>query len=118
MSKQMIKPVSLAVGAAFVGALALGHAADAADGLQATDLKQGYLLVDDSKKPEEGKCGEGKCGEGKCGGEKAKHEGKCGEGKCGGEKAKHEGKCGEGKCGGEKAKHEGKCGEGKCGGAA
>jgi uncharacterized low-complexity protein len=113
MSKQRIKPVSLAVGAAFVGALALGHAADAADGLQATDLKQGYLLADDSKKPEEGKCGEGKCGEGKCGGEKAKQEGKCGgekakhEGKCGGEKAKHEGKCGEGKCG-----------EGKCGGAA
>jgi uncharacterized low-complexity protein len=115
MNNKMIKPVSLAVGAAFVGGLALGNAAFAADGLQATDLAQGYMLVDDTKKPEEGKCGEGKCGEGKCGGEKAKEEGKCGEGKCGegkcgGEKAKEEGKCGEGKCGGEKAKEEGRCG--------
>jgi uncharacterized low-complexity protein len=111
MSNKMIKPVSLAVGAAFLGSLTFGAYAANGAGLQATDLAQGYMLVGDEKAKEEGKCGEGKCGgdkakeEGKCGGDKAKEEGKCGEGKCGGDKAKE-----EGKCGGDKAKEEGKCG--------
>ena len=105
MSSKMIKPVSLAVGAAFLGSLTFGAYAANGTGMQATDLAQGYMLVGDEKAKEEGKCGEGKCG-----GEKAKEEGKCGEGKCGGDKAKEEGKCGEGKCGGDKAKEEGKCG--------
>ena len=118
MTNKMIKPVSLAVGAAFLGSLTFGAYAANGAGLQATDLAQGYMLVGDDKAEEEGKCGEGKCGEGKCGGEKAE------EGKCGGDKADEEGKCGEGKCGGDKADEEGKCGgdkakeEGKCGGAA
>ncbi len=105
MSNKMIKPVSLAVGAAFLGSLTFGAYAADGTGMQATDLAQGYMLVGDEKAKEEGKCGEGKCG-----GDKAKEEGKCGEGKCGGDKAKEEGKCGEGKCGGDKAKEEGKCG--------
>ncbi len=100
MSSKMIKPVSLAVGAAFLGSLTFGAYAANGTGMQATDLAQGYMLVGDEKAKEEGKCGEGKCG-----GDKAKEEGKCG-----GEKAKEEGKCGEGKCGGDKAKEEGKCG--------
>ena len=143
MSNKMIKPVSLAVGAAFLGSLAFGAYANpgSSTGMQATDMSQGYMLVGDEAAPaadkakEEGKCGEGKCGadkakaeahcgaakgehEGACGGDKAKEEGKCGEGKCGADKAKA-----EGSCGGDKAKEEGKCGgdkakEGKCGGAA
>ena len=102
MSNKMIKPVSLAVGAAFLGTLAFGAYAGngTSNGMQATDLAQGYMLVGDEK------AAEGKCGEGKCGADKAKGE----EGKCGGDKAKAEGKCGEGKCGGDKAKEEGKCG--------
>ena len=106
MSSKMIKPVSLAVGAAFLGSLSFGTLAADGTGMQATDLAQGYMLVGDEKAKEEGKCGEGKCG-----GDKAKEEGKCGEGKCGGDKAKEEAKCGA-----DKAKEEGKCGEGKCGG--
>ncbi len=73
MSSKTIKPVSLAVGAAFLGSLAFGTAATAATGMDATDLAQGYMLVSDDKAKEEGKCGEGKCG-----GDKAKEEGKCG----------------------------------------
>ncbi len=81
MSNKMIKPVSLAVGAAFLGSLTFGAYAANGTGLQATDLAQGYMLVGDDKAKEEGKCGEGKCGgakaeEGKCGGDKAKEEGK------------------------------------------
>jgi uncharacterized low-complexity protein len=84
MTNKMIKPVSLAVGAAFLGSLAFGAHAANGTGMQATDLAQGYMLVGDDKAKEEGKCGEGKCG-----GDKAKEEGKCG-----GDKAKEEGKCG------------------------
>ncbi|MDH5514432.1 MAG: hypothetical protein OEY45_04665 [Gammaproteobacteria bacterium] len=129
MSKtSTLKPLAVAMGAAFVTSLATSPVANAAENPFAmSELSSGYMVADSHM--------EGKCGEGKCGGEKAKatKEGKCGEGKCGGDKAKKEGKCGgdkdrgcseeakaakEGKCGGDKAKamKEGKCGEGKCGG--
>ena len=87
MSNKMIKPVSLALGAAFLGSLTFGAYAANGTGMQATDLAQGYMLVGDEapadKAKEEGKCGEGKCGdakaeEAKCGADKAKEEGKCG----------------------------------------
>jgi uncharacterized low-complexity protein len=114
MKNTMKKPLSVAMGATFLTAMAVSPIASAdANPFGIQDLNNGYMQV------AEGKCGEGKCGgekakEAKCGGEKAK------EAKCGGEKAK-EAKCGEGKCGegmmnkSEKAK-EAKCGEGKCGG--
>ena len=131
------KPLSIAVGAAFVGSLALAQAASASS-FSVTDLNSGYQQV--GEKGKEGSCGEGKCGEGKCG------EGKCGiekldtdkdgnvsatEFAASGHGAEHftkmdadangtvtkaewdeahksaEGKCGEGKCG------EGKCGDDK-----
>ena len=132
-----MKPLALAMGAAFVTSLAGASVANAAENpFGMTELPSGYMVADSDMK--EGKCGgsmkEG-MKEGKCGGEKAKKmkEGKCGEGKCGGEKAKKmkEGKCGEGKCGegmmkGAEKMKEGKCGEGmskdkmkegKCGGS-
>ena len=99
MSNNTVKSLSLAIGAAFVGSLAISQAAQAAD-FSVSDLDRGYQLTgdpatgSDDKAKEEGKCGEGKCGEGKCGSDtdKAKHEGKCGEGKCGSDKAKEEDK--------------------------
>ncbi len=141
MSKKTMKPISLAIGTAFVTSLAISNVSAEADvntnPFAMDELSSGYMQLAASyagnKSDKEGKCGEGKCGEkkdageGKCGGEKSEKEGKCGEGKCGGEKAEKEGKCGEGKCGGEmdknmegkcggdKADEEGKCGEGKCG---
>ena len=144
MSQNNIKPVSFAIGAAFIGSLAI-----ASTGFAMADLGTGYQLATASV----ASIGEGKCGEGKCGmdamdtnkdgnvssAEHASHAAakfaaadtdKNGmvskaemdaakaahhEGKCG------EGKCGEGKkaaegaCGGDKKAAEGKCGEGKCG---
>ncbi|HHH43000.1 MAG TPA: hypothetical protein ENK49_02590 [Gammaproteobacteria bacterium] len=131
-----MKPVAVALGAAFVTSLAGTSIANAAENpFGMTELSSGYMVA------EEGKCGgmkkgdhdsadkmkkEGKCGEGM---DKSKmdKEGKCGEGmdkskmdkegKCGEgmdkSKMKKEGKCGEGKCGGNKMKKDG---EGKCGG--
>ena len=115
MSNKIVKPLSVAIGVAFVGSLAMTQAATAAS-FSLSDLDQGYQLAGDPAPAEADKAKEeGKCGEGKCGADKAKEEGKggegkCGEGKCGADKAKHEGKCGA-----DKAKEEGKCGEGKCG---
>ena len=91
MLKRKMKPVTAAVGTAFVASLGAAGVASAEDnpfGLES--LESGYDLPADGHM--EGKCGEGKCGEGKCGEDKDT-EGKCGEGKCG------EGKGGEGKCG-------------------
>jgi len=119
-----IKPLSAAIGAAFVGSLVLTSAASAeANPFGMQDLNSGYMVAGGEHggdKGEEGKCGEGKCGgdkgeEGSCGGDKGE------EGSCGGDKGE-EGKCGEGKCGGDKGK-EGECGgdkgeEGSCGGRA
>jgi uncharacterized low-complexity protein len=103
-----IKPVSLAIGAAFVGTFALSQSAFAM-----SDLDQGYMQSAGNHIAGvvgEGKDAEGKCGEGKCGGdaEKEAGEGKCGEGKCGGDAGDAEGADKGG---------EGKCGEGKCGGS-
>jgi len=79
MSKTTVmKPLSIALGAAFVASLAGTSVANAADNpFSMTELSSGYMVADSK---------EGKCGEGKCGGEKKAKEGKCGEGKCGGEK--------------------------------
>ena len=79
MSKTTVmKPLSIALGAAFVASLAGTSIANAADNpFSMTELSSGYMVADSK---------EGKCGEGKCGGEKKAEEGKCGEGKCGGEK--------------------------------
>jgi uncharacterized low-complexity protein len=90
------KPVTAALGVAFVSSLAVSTSAVADDNPFAmADLDSGYLLAD-GHEGEEGKCGEGKCGEkgeeGSCG-EKGE-EGKCGEGKCGGDEKGEEGKCG------------------------
>ena len=120
--KTSMKPIALAISAAFASTVAATSIASADTSVfSMTNLTTGYMLDEHAKKGEEGKCGgdkakgeEGKCGEGKCGegkcGEKKGEEGKCGEGKCGGDKAKGE----EGKCGGDKAKDKGE--EGKCGG--
>lgn len=102
MSKQsstVIKPLTAAVGAAFVSTFALGTAAAADNPFELTDLNAGYELAGEKDSAE------GSCGEGKCGGDKGE------EGSCGGDKGE------EGSCGGDKGE-EGKCGEGKCGGAA
>lgn len=121
MSNKTIKPIALAISAAFAATAGIGIANADTSPFGMTTLSSGYMadLGDPEKKGEEGKCGEGKCGE------KKGEEGKCGEGKCG-EKKGEEGKCGEGKCGENKDKGaEGKCGEhkdkgeeGKCGGKA
>ena len=109
MSKFKAKPVTAALGAAFLATAISPIASADVNPFSATPLNAGYDIVNAGD--HEGKCGEGKCGESK--GE----EGKCGEGKCGGDAEKDaEGKCGEGKCGGDAKKDgEGKCGEGKCG---
>ncbi len=58
MNKRM-QTLSLAVGAAFIGSLAMSSAATASS-FNVTDLDAGYQLV--GEKGKEGKCGEGKCG--------------------------------------------------------
>jgi len=130
-----MKPLALALGAAFVTSLAGASVANAAENpFGMTELSSGYMVAETGMK--EGKCGathmkekEGKCGS-NMSREKMK-EGKCGTGKCGAnmkQKQKmHEGKCGD-SMSKEKMK-EGKCGagmkhektempkEGKCGGS-
>ena len=107
---QKMKPVTAAVGTAFVASLATAGLASADNPFAAEELASGYDQL--AQADAEGKCGEGKCGESK------DDEGKCGEGRCGESKDESEGKCGEskddteGKCG------EGKCGEAQCGAAA
>lgn len=109
MAKHTVKPLAVAVGAAFMTSLALGSVAQAGQNpFQVTELSGGYNLA---AKDAEGKCGEGKCGEGKCGADKAKT---AAEGSCGEDHAKaNEGSCGDKPA--AKATEEGKCGEGKCG---
>jgi uncharacterized low-complexity protein len=110
-NKTVMKPLSVALGAAFVASLAGTSVANAAENpFGMKELSSGYMVA------EEGKCGgmKEKEKEGKCGGEKKESaEGKCGEGKCGEKRKANEGKCGEGKCGGEKKESK----EGKCGGS-
>ncbi len=106
MSKKLIKPVSLAVGAAFVTTLAAGNVAAEVDAnpFAMNELSGGYmqLAYGGGSKDKESKVKEGKDkeGEGKCGSDMKKDS----EGKCGGKKSEKEGKCGEGKCGGSKYK--------------
>ncbi len=113
MSKKTnLKPLAVALGAAFVTTLATTPVANAAENPFAmSELSSGYMVAD---------AAEGKCGEGKCGASKAAtkvEEGKCGEAKCGGDKKMDkedmsgEGKMDkEGKCGEGKMDKEGKCG--------
>ena len=105
MAKHTVKPLALAVGAAFMTSLALGSMAHAAQNpFQVTELSAGYNLA--------AKDAEGKCGEGKCGADKATTADTKGaaEGTCGEDHAKaREGACGEDKAA-AKATEEGKCG--------
>ena len=141
MSK-MIKPLSVAVGVAFVGSLAIAQAATAS-GFDLSDMDRGYQQVGDGHEHAEGKCGEGKCGMEKMDSDKSgtisqaeftaagKPADKFGavdtdkngqitqaemdaHHKAHGEGKCGEGKCGEGKCGGDKAEGD-KGKEGKCG---
>ena len=114
MSRKLIKPVSLAVGTAFVTTLAAGNVSAEVDTnpFAMNELSGGYMQLAYGGSGEN-KAKEGKYDEGKCGGKKAEKEGKCGEGKCGSDMKKNM----EGNCGGKKAEKEGKCGEGKCGGS-
>src|SRR4029078_3178015 len=57
MSNKIVKPLTLAIGAAFVGSMALTQVAKANSAFQLTPLVGGYTLAG-----AEGKCGEGKCG--------------------------------------------------------
>jgi len=116
--KTVLKPVAVAIGAAFVTSLAGTSIANAAQNpFSMTELSSGYMVAEGDMK--EGKCGEshmkekeGKCGEGKMDKEgmdksKMKKEGKCGEGKCG------EGKMDKEGMDKSKMKKEGKCGGSK-----
>ena len=140
MSK-MIKPLSVAVGVAFVGSLAISQAASAS-AFNLSDMDRGYQQVGDGHEHAEGKCGEGKCGMDKMDTDKSgtisqaefTAAGKPADKFAGVDTDKNgqitqaemdahhksmeaegkcgEGKCGEGKCGGDKEKAEK---EGKCG---
>jgi uncharacterized low-complexity protein len=142
MSKQISKPLALAIGAALVGGVAFSASAFAM-----TDLASGYMVSGAEAKTGTDKKAEGSCGskmaaEASCGADKKTAEGKCGEGKCGMDKmdsdkdgrissaefaAVHDGDASkfgmhdtnkDGFISAEelKAHMEGKCGEGKCGG--
>lgn len=116
MSKKSLKPVSLAVGSAFVASLAVSNISAATDigknPFAMNEMSGGYMQL---------ATGDG------YGGDKSEKEGKCGEGKYGEKKSEKEGKCGEGKCGSKdgmkknmesndgnkKVEKEGKCGDKK-----
>ena len=78
MSKQVTKPLSIALGAAIVTSLGLTGVANAEveeDIFAMEELDSGYLIAGGHEKKDDGeekdgedKDGEGKCGEGKCGG--------------------------------------------------
>jgi len=121
--KSPLKPLAVAMGAAFVTSLAGTGVANAADNPFAlSELTSGYLVAEGDnmggeggsmKSGEEMKTKEGNCGATKASGEAMKaEEGKCGEGKCGEKRKAHEGKCGGAVNSGEEMKP----GEGKCGG--
>jgi uncharacterized low-complexity protein len=74
MLNRKMKPIAVAVGAAFAVSVAAGAIADEADPF-AAELLDGALFADAHG-------GEGKCGEDKAEGE-GEGEAKCGEGKCG-----------------------------------
>ena len=96
MSKQVRKPLSIALGTAIVASLGASGIANAsantdADLFSMEKLNSGYLMAGAHEK--EGSCGEGKCGDDKKDGEGSCGEDKGGEGSCGGDKG------GEGSCG-------------------
>ncbi len=109
MSKKSMKPISLALGTAFVTSFAASNlSADTnANPFAMNELSSGYMQLADASSANKS------AQEGKCGGKKTPQEGKCGEGKCGSKSDMKQNM--EGKCGGKKAEQEGKCGEGKCG---
>ncbi len=84
MSKKSIKPVSLAIGTAFVTSLAASHlSADTnTSPFSLNELPGGYMQLADASntnKPDQ---------DDKSGDKKPEKEGKCGEGKCGGKMKK------------------------------
>ena len=87
MPNDKIKPVALAVGAAFAASMAMTTLANAeGDLFAAEELEPRYDLLADAH-GDEGSCGVGSCGEmddeeGSCG-DKDDEEGSCGEGSCG-----------------------------------
>lgn len=116
MSKQhVIKPVSLAVGAAFVASMATAPAVQAdVNPFAATTLTSGYMVAE---KGTEGQCGANKQpAEAECGANKAAQKAaqKAREGECGADKKPAEGECGANKPA-PKPVQEAKCGEAKCG---
>lgn len=107
--KSKLKPLSLAVGAAFATSMALSPMAGAVESpFSMNQLESGYKVADNHM-GKEGNCGGKKGKEANCGGKKAK------DASCGGNKAK-EGNCGGDKNMDKKKAKEGKCGEAKCGG--
>lgn len=107
--KSKLKPLSLAVGAAFATSMAISPMASAVESpFSMNQLESGYKVADNHM-GKEGNCGGKKAKEASCGGNKAK------EGNCGGDKKAKEGNCGGDKKDMKKGK-EGKCGEAKCGG--
>jgi uncharacterized low-complexity protein len=108
--KHVIKPVSLAVGAAFVAGMASAPAVQAdVNPFAVTALSSGYMVAD---KGTEGNCGAKKpVTEAECGANKAKQ---VKEAECGANKKAEEAKCGANKAKPKPIK-EAKCGEAKCG---
>lgn len=108
-TKHTSKPVSLAVGAAFVASMAASPVVQAdVNPFAATALSGGYMLAE---KGSEARCGANKTpAEAECGANKKAREAECGankkarEAECGANKAKtvKEAKCGEAKCGSNK----------------
>lgn len=109
--KHTIKPVSLAVGAAFVASMAAAPAVQAdVNPFAATALSSGYMVAE---KGAEAQCGANKkAAEAECGANKAAR--KANEGECGANKKPTEGECGANKAK-PKPVQEAKCGEAKCG---
>lgn len=102
--KHTIKPISLAIGAAFVAGMAATPAVQAdVNPFSVTALSSGYMVADKST---EGNCGANKAKqvqEAECGANKAKQlkEAECGANKAEPKPVK-EAKCGEAKCGDNK----------------
>jgi len=61
MSNKILKPIALALGAAFVGSVSLSQAASATNTFQLGSLVAPYALAGTSDKAGEGKCGMEKC---------------------------------------------------------
>ncbi len=91
MLNRKMKPIAVAVGAAFAVSVAGNVAADGVDPFEASLLEDGVLIATDHK---EGGCGEDKKSE-------DGDEAKCGEGKCGEDGDSEEGDSEEGEDEGE-----------------